>query len=77
MNILESTEYNFLLNDFFQRHKIILLAYGGSHAYGLNTPTSDIDVRGIAMNTESEMLGLDNFEQYIDNTTDTVVYAFN
>ena len=26
--------------------RIILKVYGGSHSYGTNTPTSDVDVRG-------------------------------
>ena len=77
MSILDKEEYSFLHNDFFQKHEIVLLAYGGSHAYGLSTPTSDIDIRGIAMNTESELLGTDSFEQFTDNKTDTVIYSFN
>lgn len=41
----------------------ILLAKHGSHAYGLNTPTSDIDFKGIAIPPKSYFLGTDRFEQ--------------
>lgn len=43
--------------------KLGLLALGGSHAYGLSTPNSDVDLRGFAMPTSKDiLLGLD-FEQ--------------
>lgn len=48
----------------------------GSHAYGLNTPTSDLDVKGVFMTT-SEYLGgfLYNAEQIEEKTpNDLVIY---
>lgn len=43
--------------------KIIFKALGGSHAYGLNTPASDLDYRGVFVNTEiNKLIGLDRFE---------------
>lgn len=37
---------------------------GGSHLYGLNTPESDIDYRGVFINTEySKILGLERFDE--------------
>lgn len=50
---------------------------GGSHAYGTNVETSDIDVRGITYNPIDSLLGNRVFEQYEDETTDTVVYGLN
>lgn len=36
---------------------------GGSHSYGLNTESSDLDYRGVFANTEiSKILGLDRFD---------------
>lgn len=43
--------------------KNILTYLGGSHAYGLNTPASDKDVRGIFMHTDmSYIIGLNRHE---------------
>ena len=39
--------------------------------------TSDVDVRGCALNSPSDLLGLTNFEQVVHTQTDTTVYAFN
>lgn len=50
---------------------------GGSHAYGTNVETSDIDVRGITYNPIDSLLGNRVFEQYEDDATDTVVYGLN
>ena len=33
--------------------------------------------RGITLNLPSDLLGFTEFEQYEDNNTDTVIYAFN
>lgn len=38
---------------------------GGSHSYGLNGPNSDLDYRGVFLNTELRfVLGLDKYEHY-------------
>lgn len=43
--------------------KHILKYLGGSHSYGLNTPASDEDIRGIFMHTDmSFIVGLNRFE---------------
>ena len=47
----------------------------GSHAYGMATPTSDIDVRGVAIAPKSTVAGFAyNFEQYEDKENDIVIY---
>ena len=53
---LKEPSYNFLHNNPHLGENVILLAVGGSHAYGMDTPTSDIDIRGIALNTKEEIL---------------------
>ena len=53
---------------------IILSVISGSHAYGLNTPTSDIDYRGIFISPVSEFYGLYPPEQASDKKNDTVFY---
>ncbi|RYE75405.1 MAG: hypothetical protein EOO74_10075 [Myxococcales bacterium] len=46
------------------RDRTILLVTHGSHAYGLNTPTSDIDLKGVAIPPREYFLGyLQRFEQ--------------
>ena len=46
------------------RARTIFLTKAGSHAYGTNTPTSDIDLRGIAIPPKEYFLGqLHRFEQ--------------
>ena len=69
--------YDFLRTDPHLGDRIMFLTLGGSHAYGTNVETSDVDIRGCAMNNASEIVGLSTFEQFINTETDTAVYAFN
>ena len=71
---LNKNKYRFL-KELAKEREILFLTLGGSHAYGTAIPTSDIDIRGCAAHTIPELLGMSNFEQKIDNTTDTVVYG--
>ena len=75
--LIATKEYDFLRTNPHLQGKIIFLTLGGSHAYGTNVEGSDVDVRGCALNSRSDILGLTNFEQVIDNATDTTVYSFN
>ena len=74
---LKSTEYDFLKTDPHLGDHIILLGLGGSHAYGTNIETSDLDIRGCAVNRKEEILTNKNFEQRCDKTTDTTIYSLN
>jgi predicted nucleotidyltransferase len=74
---MNSSQYDFLRTNPRLGKKIILLGLGGSHAYGTNNTNSDIDFRGITLNSTSDLLGLTSFDQYEDNNTDTVIYSFN
>jgi len=75
--LINTTEYDFLRTNEHLGNNIIFLTLGGSHAYGTNIETSDVDIRGCALNRKSDILGLTNFEQVIDNKTDTTIYSFN
>ena len=75
--ILQQTEYDFIkTNEHLGKH-VILLGLAGSYSYGTDIDTSDIDIRGITLNQKSDLIGLTAFEQYVDENTDTVIYAFN
>lgn len=75
--ILQQTEYDFIkTNEHLGKH-VILLGLAGSYSYGTDIDTSDIDIRGITLNQKSDLIGLTEFEQYVDENTDTVIYAFN
>ena len=75
--LLEKPEYDFLRTDSRLGHRIMLLGLSGSYGYGTNREGSDVDFRGVAMQKPSDILGLTEFEQYVDTETDTVVYGFN
>lgn len=56
--------------------RTIFLCKGGSHAYGTNTPSSDLDVRGLAVAPIGYYLGiLNSFEQAeIKGDPDVVIF---
>jgi predicted nucleotidyltransferase len=74
---LRGEEYDFLRKDKNLGNNIIILTLGGSHAYGTNTETSDLDIRGCALNSKMQILTNENFEQFVNEKTDTTIYAFN
>lgn len=75
--MVAGSEYDFLRTNPHLKDRIIFLTLGGSYSYGTNVETSDVDVRGCALNRPSDLLGLTDFEQVVHTQTDTTVYAFN
>ena len=75
--LVQTPAYDFLRTDPHLGDRIMFLTLGGSHAYGTDVPTSDVDIRGCTMNNASEIVGLSTFEQFVETSTDTTVYAFN
>lgn len=75
--LLQQPEYNFLKTNPHLGKNIILLALAGSYSYGTNNENSDIDIRGVALNRPSDLIGMTTFEQYVDINTDTCIYSFN
>ena len=74
---LQQPNYDFLKTNEHLKNKIMFITLGGSYAYGTNVENSDIDIRGCALNSKSDLIGMSQFEQVIDTSTDTVIYAFN
>ena len=72
---LNSESYSFLKENKNLGDNIILLVIAGSHAYGLDTEDSDLDIRGIAMETDDVLYGMNSFDLYEDKKTDTVIYS--
>ena len=75
--MLNGSQYDFLRTNEHLGKNIILLTFGGSYAYGTNTDTSDVDIRGCALNSKEEILTNKNFEQFVNEETDTTIYSFN
>lgn len=74
--IVSGAEYSFLNTNKHLGRNIILLGLGGSHAYGTNTESSDLDIRGCALNSKEEILCGEDFEHFTDVPTDTTIYSF-
>ena len=54
---------------------MLVKVLGGSRSYGLDTPESDIDYRGVFANTEaSKILGLEKLDHVQKQETDDIVY---
>lgn len=75
--IATDKDYMFLSTNEHLGKNVCLLGLGGSYAYGTNIETSDIDVRGIALNTAEEILLGRDFETVVNTVTDTTIYSFN
>lgn len=67
--------YEFLHNQ--ELENIIMLGLGGSYAYGTNNENSDIDIRGIALNSQRNLILGKDFEDVVETNTDTTVYSFD
>ena len=66
-NKLLTTEYDFLRSDTNLGSNIILLGLGGSHAYGMETETSDIDISTDEETNTSKTNSIDDISKLDDN----------
>lgn len=76
-DILKAGEYDFIHTNKHLGKSVILLGLSGSYSYGTNNENSDIDIRGVTLNSKSDLIGMTEFEQYVDDNTDTTIYSFN
>jgi predicted nucleotidyltransferase len=65
---------NFTLGRIREKDLIMLDTIGGSHAYGTQTPESDIDRRGVFIAPDSFHAGMETVEQVADEKSDEVYY---
>lgn len=65
------------MGEAFWETNLIYKVIAGSQAYGLETPTSDRDERGVCIPPRRVLLGLSEFEQWEqrDESGDVVIYA--
>ena len=73
--VLELPEYSFIQTEKRLGKNIMLLTFGGSHSYGTNGPTSDIDIRGITAPTKEDILGVDFVLQDYDKGNNNLVFG--
>ncbi|TPE43316.1 nucleotidyltransferase domain-containing protein [Pontibacter mangrovi] len=57
-----------------EKNLLLLECISGSRAYGLSTPTSDTDIRGVFVLPEKDYLGLHYVEQVSNESNDIVYY---
>lgn len=76
IKVIESEQYNFLRTNPHLKDRILFLCLGGSHSYGTNIASSDLDIRGVTLDSEDDILGITSFEQFQNEETDTVIYSF-
>jgi len=76
-DLLFNKNYKFIWENDKLNNNIILLTFGGSHAYGTcaDYNNSDVDIRGITLNTPKEILTMHYRDKpYEDKETDSVIY---
>ncbi|WP_180375451.1 nucleotidyltransferase domain-containing protein [Clostridium thermarum] len=74
-DILSDKKYEFIHTNENLGKNIIYLTLSGSIGYGTNIGQSDIDLRGVAIEKKENIYGFQNFEQFEDGKTDTVIYS--
>ncbi len=75
IDILHTTDYDFLKTTPSLKDNLIYLTLSGSNAYGTNNEHSDVDIRGIFLNTKKEILTLECSDKAFEHReTDTVIY---
>ena len=64
------------IEDLREQGLIVLECISGSKAYGLDTPASDTDIKGVFMSPKKDFYGLNYIEQISNESNDVVFYEF-
>ncbi|GAA5043776.1 hypothetical protein GCM10011506_47140 [Marivirga lumbricoides] len=62
------------LEELYSKDIIVFDCLSGSHAYGLATPESDVDIKGVYILPEEDYFSLNYVEQVSNKTNDIVYY---
>lgn len=62
------------IDELREKELIILECISGSKAYGLDTPDSDTDIKGVFLSPKKDFYGLNYIEQISNDTNDIVFY---
>ncbi len=73
-NLMHFKNNTMTLSELKKSGHIIFECISGSRAYGLDTPTSDTDIRGVFVLPKSTYYSLDYIDQINDETNDIVYY---
>ncbi len=65
------------IDEIKRKNLIIFESVSGSRAYGLDTPASDTDIKGVFLLPKKDFYGLDYISQISNSTNDIVYYEFN
>lgn len=60
-----------------QGYRLVYACVVGSHAYGTDTPESDVDVRGVVTRCPKDILIGNNDESFTDPESDVTLYTFD
>ena len=74
---ISKPEYSFLQTNPHIHGRLLFLCIAGSRAYGTNVEGSDIDLRGVVLDDLPTILGIEPFEQYQDESTDSVIFGLS
>lgn len=58
-----------------KRYELIFETVSGSHLYGTNLPTSDIDYRGVGIEDVQSLLGFHKFEEEVIKDPDRTIFS--
>lgn len=79
-HIIENFFKDFPQQDYIKdyvKNNLMCLYVGGSHAYGVDTETSDVDIRGIFKDNIDMILGLGKVDQLANESQDMVIYSLS